>query len=146
MIKDSEKSPHQACLAKQTAIKELFQNLPADLRYEKIIALGKSLPPLDLVYKTPENLVYGCQSQMYLYASHEDGKLFFKSDSDALISKGMACLLIKIYNGESPETVLTCPPLVLEETGILKSLSPTRANGLQSLYLKMKQYALKFLS
>ena len=114
-------------------------------KYQKIISLGSELPPFPNESKLKENLVFGCQSTMYLHTQYIDGKLFFKADSEALISKGLASLLIKIYNGESPETILKNPPIVLEKIGIFASLSPNRSNGLNSLYLKMKQEAVKYL-
>lgn len=132
---------------KQEQLKKLFSSYTSPTeKYQKIIALGKELPTLDPIHKTPENLVHGCQSRLYLYAQIKDGLMTFQADSDALISKGLAALLIKIYNDESPETVLTSPPTVLQEIGILESISPTRSHGLQNLYLKMKQVALYFLT
>ena len=76
---------------------------------------------------------------MYLYTNSSEGKIVFQGSSDALISQGLAALLIRIYSGESPETILKCPPNFLEELGIPASLSPNRANGLYSLHLRMKQ-------
>jgi cysteine desulfuration protein SufE len=81
---------------------------------------------------------------MYLYASLEQGKVRYWAHSEALISAGLAALLITVYEGEPPEVILQCPPLFLEELGIHHALSPSRANGLSSLFLKMKQEALQF--
>lgn len=113
--------------------------------YQKIMDWGKQLPPFQPEWKTEANLVHGCQSVMYLHASSIKGKVFFAASSDALISAGLAALLIEAYSGETPETILTTSPTFLEELGISTSLTPGRANGLSSLYLKMKQEALKFL-
>lgn len=82
---------------------------------------------------------------MYLHSFLRDGKVFFEGESDALISSGLAAILIRTYNGESPETILKCPPDFLEDLGISASLTPNRANGLYSIHLRMKQDALKWL-
>ncbi|NGX26189.1 MAG: Sulfur acceptor protein CsdE [Chlamydiae bacterium] len=127
-------------------VKNLFKDCfsQEDL-YQKIIALGRNLPPLDQKYKIPENIVKGCQSIVYLHTVMEDGKLFFHASSDALISSGLAALLIKAYNGEPPETVLQHKPTFLEDLQIYSSLTPGRSNGLASMFLRMQQDALKFL-
>ena len=137
---------YTSCLAKQQAVKALFSAcLSAEDKYQKIIELGRQLAPLQAVYKTPENLVRGCQSNLYLHASWMDGKVAFTAAADALISAGLAALLVKVYGGESPEVILKCPPAYLDELGIGASLTPNRANGLYSIHLRMKQEALKFL-
>lgn len=134
------------CLQKQALVKAEFQKLPSEeAKYEKIIELGRKNPRLDNRYKTPDNLVTGCQSQMYLHSHMSEGKIYFEADSDALISAGLAALLILVYSGQTPETVLKCPPHYLEDLGISTSLTPSRANGLYSVHLKMKQRALKHL-
>lgn len=137
-----------SCLQKQQDLKIQFTGcITADLRYKKIIELGSKLPLLESKHKTPENLVYGCQSELYLYTSYDSkGLLHFVADSEALISKGLAALLLYVYSEESPETILKCPPQILSELGIPQSLSPSRSNGLSSLYLRMKQEALKHLT
>jgi cysteine desulfuration protein SufE len=137
---------NEECLRKQESVKALFAPLKSEEeKYVKIIDLGHKNPPLDARFKTPENIVTGCQSQMYLYSYMKDGKVYFEADSDALISAGLAALLIMVYSGESPETILTCPPQYIEDLGISTSLTPSRANGLYSVHLKMKQEALKFI-
>lgn len=108
--------------------------------------LGKNLKLLDPSDKIPSNLVSGCQSIMYLKSSLQNGKMFFEADSNALISAGLAFLLIFVYSGESPETILLKPPQFLEEMGIYSSLSLNRANGLMNIFLKMKQDAVKALT
>ena len=135
------------CLAKQTALKQLFESLTSpEQKYHKIIELGQALPAYPHEYKTPEKIVNGCQSLMYLHTYRsDDGNVSFFADSEALISRGLAALLIAIYQGESPETILMCPPSCLESLGIQASLSPSRSNGLASLYLKMKRDALMLL-
>jgi len=136
----------ESCLKKQAALKEIFDACPTqESRYQKIIELGRKLPSLDNAYKTPENIVKGCQSTLYLHSYKDGNTILFEAESDALISGGLAALLIMVYSGESPETVLKCPPTFLEELGISASLTPNRANGLSSLHLRMKQDALKHL-
>lgn len=131
---------------KEEELKALFAScLTAEAKYEKIIALGKELPPFDAAYKTPGNLVEGCQSVMYLKSEVREGVLFFSVYSEALISKGLAALLLHLYQGESAETVFKNPPSILQELGILQTLTPGRSNGLAALYLRMKQEALNSL-
>lgn len=128
---------------KISSLKEIFltSDLPED-KYHLLMDLGKKLPPLDSKYKTEETLVRGCQSILYLHAELRNGLLFFSAATDALISAGLAALLIKAYNGESIETILTKPPHFLQTLGIHSSLSPNRSNGILHIYLKMKQLAI----
>lgn len=136
----------KTCLQKQEQMKALFSECQnEEAKYEKIIELGKKLHKLHPSLRVKENLVEGCQSQMYLHTDISDNKIFFEADSDAMISAGLAYLLISVYSGETPEAVLKCPPTFLEELEISSSLSPSRANGLYSLHLRMKQEALKAL-
>lgn len=124
-------------------IKKKFMGLGLDARYQELMRLGKSLPAFPNELKTPSRIVQGCQSILYLDTKFENGKCFFKADADALISKGLAALLIAVYSGESPETILKCPPDFIGELGIGASLSPMRSNGLAQIYLRMKQEAIK---
>ena len=114
--------------------------------YTKIIELGRQVALLDPTLRTPDRLVAGCQSTLYLSCLEENGKLFFSVYSDALISCGLAALLIEAYKGVAAEEVLTLPPDFLEELNIPASLTPSRANGLYQIHLKMKQEALKLLA
>lgn len=133
--------------SKQDKIKQIFAACSsAEERYKKIIELGTGLPPLDPSFKTEANRVYGCQSEMYLHTLLKDGLLVFTADSDALISKGLAALLIAVYSFETPTTILKRPPTYLTEIGIPQSLSPSRSNGLSSLFLRMQQEAIKYFS
>lgn len=135
-----------SCLEKQRSIASHFAACPnEEARYTYIIQLGKELPPLNPLYKTPDNIVQGCQSTMYLYSYMQGENLFFNVESNALISAGLAAILLAVYNGETPETILKCPPDYLDTLGINASLSPSRANGLHSIHLRMKQDALKWL-
>lgn len=134
------------CLKKQEDLMQYFDSLPSkEACYQKIIAFGMKLPKIAPEFETQDNLVTGCQSRMYLHSRCINGKIFFQASSDALISAGLAFLLISIYSGQVPETVLKCPPLFLEKINTFATLSPSRSNGLSSLYLKMKQLALDSL-
>lgn len=132
-------------LKKQKLVAEFADCTHPEMIYRKIIEWGKKLPPFNPDWKTEENLVTGCQSLMYLHSEIKERHLYFYAASDALISAGLAALMLEAYNGQSPETVLTHPPDFLDAIGIPASLTPGRANGLASLYLKMKQEALKHL-
>lgn len=115
-------------------------------KYKKIIELGSELPAMDQLDKVNENLVPGCQSQLYLKAYLQEGLFVFTAHSDALISKGLAAILYKTYNELPPDIILKHPPLFLKELEITTHLSPSRSNGLASLYLKMQQLSIKFLT
>ena len=139
---------YKTCMAKQEAMKELFSACQSqESRYQKIIELGRQQPRLDAQYKTPEHIVKGCQSTVYLrsYLDENQSAVLFEAESDALISAGLAALLVHVYSGETPEAILKCPPTYLEELGITASLTPSRANGLHSMHLRMKQEAIKWL-
>ncbi|HSW86915.1 MAG TPA: SufE family protein [Rhabdochlamydiaceae bacterium] len=142
---DPEKNA--SCLSKQENIKNLFTDCAtSQAKYQKLIDLGRTCLPLAPEFKTSDNVVNGCQSTMYLRAFLDDnGNAVFEAESEALISSGLAALLISVYSNEPPEVVLTCPPHFIEEIGIRASLTPGRSNGLSSMYLRMKQEALKLL-
>lgn len=133
-----------SCLEKQKEMKALFAHCEnEEQKYQMIITMGREQPPLSDVEKKNENIVKGCQSTVYLTSSLVEGKILFAAESDALISSGLAAVLIRVYSGETPETVLKCAPDYLEELGLSASLTPGRANGLYSIHLRMKQDALK---
>lgn len=111
-------------------------------KYENIIECGKELRAMDEKNRVEENLVKGCQSQVWLIAKMEDGKLIFEADSDALISKGIIGLLLRILSGHKPEEVANADLFSLKEIGLQEHLSPNRANGLASMVKKIKMYAL----
>lgn len=115
-------------------------------RYKYIIKLGQKLPPLDEKFKKEENLVRGCQSQVWLTTELDQDKLIFNADSDAAITKGLVALLVDFYSGETPETILETPPLFIKKIGMEDHLSPTRSNGLASMVKQMKIYALAYKS
>src|SRR5690349_3092027 len=117
----------RSCVSKQLKTKELFANCSTpQMKYEKIIELGRALPHFPAEFKTDCRRVSGCQSQMYLHASFREGKMYFQAYSEALISAGLAALLLTVYHNESPEVILSCPPQFLEDLGIHGSLSPSR--------------------
>lgn len=135
----------ESCLQKQNDVKALFVGLVSvESKYDKIIEIGRTQCRLKPEYKTEQYLVRGCQSRMYLVSHHVNGKVYFESESDAIISAGLSILLIRVYSGEEPETILKCPPTYLEELNIPQTLTPGRANGLASIYLRMKQDALRY--
>lgn len=118
----------------------------AEQKYELLIRLGKEAPLMAPESKTPDRLVPGCQSTMFLKTTKKEGKLFFETDSDALISAGLGQILCLAFSGLSPEEILTAPTTFLDELGIPGSLTPSRVNGLYQIHLKMKQAALKILT
>jgi cysteine desulfuration protein SufE len=136
----------ESCIKKQNQVKALFDSCANDEeRYKKIIELGRRQQHLAITEKIPENIVKGCQSTVYLTSHLKDGLVYFAFEADALVSAGLAEILVEAYSGESPEVILKCPPNYLEELGLQSSLSPNRANGLYSVHLRMKQDALKLL-
>ena len=110
-------------------------------KYEYIISLGKELKGLALEDKTDENIVKGCQSKVWLIANLQDGKVRFKADSDAIISKGIIAMLIKILDNESPETIANYNFSFIDEIGLKEHLSPNRSNGLVGMMDKIKLFA-----
>lgn len=115
-------------------------------RYKYIIKLGNKLEPLDEEYKVEENLVRGCQSQVWLVTEQDDDKIIFKADSDAAITKGLVAMLVNFYSGESPDTILQTDPKFIDKIGMQQHLSPTRSNGLASMVKQMKIYAMAYKS
>ncbi len=113
-------------------------------KYEHIIELGKELPLIDEKFKTPDYLIKGCQSQVWLNADYKDGKISFTADSDAIITKGVIALLIRALNNQSPKDILTAKLDFLKEIGLQDHLSPTRANGLLGMVKQLKTYALAY--
>ena len=115
-------------------------------KYEYIIELGKDLPLIDESKKTQDNIITGCQSQVWLDAQLIDGKVNFTADSDAIITKGIISLLIRVLSYEKPETIINTELNFIKEIGLSEHLSPTRSNGLVSMIKQMKMYALAFNS
>lgn len=113
-------------------------------RYEYMIELGKSLPMIDESYKTKDNLIKGCQSQVWVKADYKDGKIIFTSDSDAIITKGIIAILIRVFSNQTPEAIMKAETSFLDEIGLKDHLSPTRANGLVSMIKQLKMYAIAY--
>jgi cysteine desulfuration protein SufE len=114
-------------------------------KYEHIIELGKELPMIQPELKTADRLIEGCQSQVWLDASIDGGKVRFTADSDAIITKGIIGLLIRVYNNETPADILKYEPFFIKEIGLQEHLSPTRSNGLASMVKNIKLLALSAL-
>jgi cysteine desulfuration protein SufE len=112
------------------------------MKYEHIIELGKSLPLIEEEKKVDENIIKGCQSRVWLMAESKEDTVFFKADSDALITKGIIALLVRVLNGEKPETIANAEFSFIDKIGLKEHLSPTRSNGLVSMIKQMKFYAL----
>ena len=112
--------------------------------YQMLIDLGNDLNALDPAYKNDQNLIDGCQSRVWLQCDIKDGKLVFTADSDALITKGIIALLIRVVSGHTPKEILDADLYFIERIGLHQHLSPTRSNGLLSMVKKIKAYALAF--
>jgi len=113
-------------------------------RYKYIIKLGQKLDSLDDEYKTEDNLVRGCQSQVWLHTELDDDKVIFKADSDAAITKGLVALMVRFYSNETPDDILSNNPDFIKQIGMQEHLSPTRSNGLASMIKQMKIYAMAY--
>lgn len=113
-------------------------------RYKYIIKHGSKMEELPEEYKIDSNLVKGCQSRVWLTAELEDGKVVFKADSDAAITKGLVSLMVRFYSGQDPDTIINTNPEFIDKIGMAQHLSPTRANGLASMIKQMKIYAMAF--
>ena len=113
-------------------------------KYALLIDLGNSLEPLEEKYKTPENLIEGCQSRVWLQADYENGKIVFKAESDAVIVKGIVSLLISVLSNHTPDEILYANLYFIDKIGLKEHLSPTRSNGLVSMVKQMHLYALAF--
>lgn len=113
-------------------------------KYQMIIDLGNELPPMDTAYKTQDNLIDGCQSRVWLHATFQDGLLYFEADSDAIITKGLIGLLIRVLSGHTPREILDCDVHFIDAIGLTQHLSPTRSNGLLSMLKQIKTYALAY--
>lgn len=115
-----------------------------EVRYKKIIDMGKSLEPMDESLKTESNKVKGCQSQVWLHGSLDEGKVVFQADSDAAIVKGIIALLLKIYSHSTPEQILGFKADFIEELGLKQHLSMNRTNGLAAMLKQIQIYAFAF--
>ena len=113
-------------------------------KYDYLIDLGKSLPKIDEKYKVEDNIITGCQSQVWLHAKQEDNKVGFIADSDAIMTKGIIAMLIRVLSGQKAEKIINTNLDFINKIGLNEQLSQTRANGLNSMIKQMKIYALAF--
>lgn len=113
-------------------------------KYENIIEIGKELPLIDPQYKVPEKLIKGCQSNVWLHPEYKDGKIWFTADSDAIITKGLISMMIKVLSGHSPKDIAEADLYFINRIGLQNHLSPNRSNGLLSMLQQMKIYAATF--
>lgn len=113
-------------------------------KYEHIISLGKELPLIEESLKSEDLLIKGCQSRVWLHAKLEDGKVIFTADSDAIITKGIISLLVRVLSEQTPSNIINTELTFIEHIGLKEHLSPTRSNGLVSMVKQMKLYALAF--
>lgn len=128
-----------------TIIKDFQKFSDWEERYRKIIQLGQGLAPMEESLKTEENKVKGCQSQVWLHAQlSPEGRVVFQGDSDAMIVKGLVALLLQVYSETTPEEILKTPTDFLNEIGLERHLSPSRANGLFSMIKQIRYYATAF--
>ena len=113
-------------------------------RYEYMIELGKSLPLIAPEFKTDDNIIKGCQSRVWVHASLEGDQLVFTADSDAIITKGIIAILIRVFSNQNPKAILEANTDFIDKIGLKEHLSPTRANGLVSMIKQIKMYAVAF--
>jgi cysteine desulfuration protein sufE len=115
-------------------------------KYDYLISLSDSLPPIDPSHRTEKYLIEGCQSRVWIDARLEDGKVYYTADSDAIIVKGIIALLVRVMNGRTPQEIVDADFYFIEAIGLKENLSPTRGNGLLAAIKQMRLYALAFSS
>lgn len=113
-------------------------------KYNYLIEISKELEPIDDQQKVPDNLIRGCQSRVWLSAEMNDGNLVFKADSDAIITKGIIALLIRVLSNRKPDEIMNADLYFIDQIGLRQNLSPTRSNGLLSMVKQMKMYGLAY--
>ncbi|HEX5742473.1 MAG TPA: SufE family protein [Flavobacteriaceae bacterium] len=113
-------------------------------RYEYLIEIGKSLPQISESFKKDENLIKGCQSKVWLHAELDNGIVIYTADSDAILTKGIIALLLRVFSNQTPANILEAEPFFIDEIGLKEHLSPTRANGLVSMIKQIKLFALAY--
>lgn len=113
-------------------------------KYSYIIEMGNALPPLDEKYKTPDNLIEGCQSRVWVNATYDGEVIRFDADSDAIIVKGIISMLVRVLSGQTPSAILDADLYFIDEIGLKEHLSPTRSNGLLAMVKQIKMYALAY--
>ncbi|HLX92546.1 MAG TPA: SufE family protein [Puia sp.] len=115
-------------------------------KYENIIQMGKDLPMIDDKFRKEENLIRGCQAKVWLHGDFKGGKVYFTADSDAIITKGLVSMVVKVLSGHSPEEIMQSELYFVDKLGLREHLSMTRSNGLLSMIKQMKIYAMAFVS
>lgn len=113
-------------------------------KYEYIIELGKTIKPIDNENKVDSNLIKGCQSKLWLHAELKNGKVIYTADSEAIITKGIAAVLLRVFSNQTPVDIINSDVDYIDKIGLKEHLSPTRANGLVSMVNQLKYYALAF--
>jgi cysteine desulfuration protein SufE len=113
-------------------------------KYDLLVDMGKSMPLIDPQYKTDQYIISGCQSKVWLHARFESGRVIYTADSDAIITKGIVSLLLRVLSGQTPDDILATNLEFVDRIGLKEHLSPTRSNGLTSMIKQMKFYALAF--
>ena len=130
--------------AQQEVVDEFAMFTDWQDRYEHLIELGKDLPLIAPEHKVDDNLVRGCQSRVWLNAEPNNGLVHFTADSDAMITKGLVALLVRVLNDRTPEEILSTPLTFIDTIGLREHLSPNRSNGLVAMLDQMKRYALAY--
>jgi len=113
-------------------------------RYQYMIDLGKTLPLIDEKYKNEDHIIKGCQSKVWVHANMEDDKVKFTADSDAIITKGIIAILIRVFSNQHPKAIIEADTEFIDKIGLKEHLSPTRANGLVSMIKQLKLYAIAY--
>ena len=113
-------------------------------KYDYLIELSDALPPIDAAHRTDRYLINGCQSRLWIDARMQDGKVYYSADSDAIITKGITALLMRVMNGRTPQQILDTDLYFIDAIGLKENLSPTRSNGLLAMIKQMRMYALAF--
>jgi cysteine desulfuration protein SufE len=113
-------------------------------KYAYLIEMADALPPFPDARKTPQTLIEGCQSRVWLDAEYNDDRIFYYADSDAIITKGIVALLVRVFTGQQPQNILSAQTTFIDQIGLRQNLSPTRANGLNAMLKQIKLYAIAF--
>jgi len=113
-------------------------------KYALIIEQGNDLPPMDERYKTPDNIIPGCQSRVWLHTEYRDGRLRFEAESDAVIVKGLLALVLRVFNDRTPDEIIDADLRFMKEIGLTEHLSPTRSNGLLAVVKQIRFYAIAY--
>lgn len=113
-------------------------------KYAYLIELGNELPPLDEKYKTDQNIIRGCQSQVWINAEYDNGIIKYRGESDALIVKGLVSLVLRVVNGHTPDEIINTDFRFIDSIGLKEHLSPTRSNGLLAMIKQIKLYAVAY--